>query len=259
MASFIIHHTAGVEFLRILQESKDITLIDDDINSFLLGNLIVDSIKSDDKKRIQEEKIVTHFRSRDMLDHATQYPNLEEFLSKYKFVVASDYSALGYFFHLFTDYMFFTYLFNKTFEYVDEFGNVTKLLKDIRRVHIKKDDKYLEPSEFFNGNISGMYHDYTIMNRIVLDEFGIDIDIDSLIEWARTNFHNPGITEVDYERIVNVLNDLRRYIKSVDDIENQNLDVFRKEDIIEFIKRVSEVFISTYYKKSEKGLYLKID
>ncbi len=258
MASFIIHHTAGMEFLKSLQESSNISLTQDDINDFLLGNLIVDSVRSKDWQEVQEEKIATHFRSRDKLEYATQYPDLGAFLEKYKELVTSDYSALGYFFHLFTDYMFFTYLFDKTFEYYDESGNVVELQDYVKSVHVKKTDKCVSLEEFYGSDDRGIYHDYTVMNRIVLDEFGLEVDIDAMLEWAKNNFHNPGIEEVDYAGIESVLNKLRGYLKSTDEVQDKSLNVFRPEDVTEFIRSVTKVFISEYYKKSEKGLVLKM-
>lgn len=258
MASFVIHHTAGVKFLESLEEMNNIKLSEDDKKSFLLGNLIVDSIRESDKSKVQEEKIATHFRDRDKLDHATQYPNLEAFLKKYGHLLEKDYTVLGYFFHLFTDYMFFTYLFDKTFEYLDESGEPTELVSKVKCVHIKKNNRLVSLEEFFNGNDSGMYHDYTIMNKIVLDAYGIAIDTDRLIRWARDNFKNPGIEEVDYYRIEAVLNSLNKYIASSHAIEGCDLDVFDKDDIIQFINDICKEFIDRYYKGNNRDVKLTL-
>lgn len=249
MASFVIHHTTGVNFLNMLEELNDITITDENKKRFLLGNLIVDSIREKDKSKVQEEKIATHFRDHSKLDHATQYPDLNLFLEKYGNLIPTDYSVLGYFFHLYTDYMFFTYLFEKTFEYLDQDGEPTELISKSAGVHIKKDDKVIPLNRFFNGNESGMYHDYTIMNKIVLDAYGIDIDIEELINWAKDNFKNPGIEEVDYELIESVLRSLKKYIDSSIALDGAELDVFDKDDIISFIDDTCKSFIEKYYKK----------
>ena len=44
MASFVIHTLAAEELLREIENRYSIRLNDDDINKFLLGNLIVDSL-----------------------------------------------------------------------------------------------------------------------------------------------------------------------------------------------------------------------
>ena len=43
MASFVIHHTAGLNFLKQLEEKYHVVLTEEQKKQFLLGNLIVDS------------------------------------------------------------------------------------------------------------------------------------------------------------------------------------------------------------------------
>ena len=45
MASFVIHHVAGLKFLDKLENDYGIVLSDKEKNQFLLGNLIVDSTR----------------------------------------------------------------------------------------------------------------------------------------------------------------------------------------------------------------------
>jgi hypothetical protein len=81
MASFVIHTLAAESLLKEVENKYGVSLIDEDTKKFLLGNLIVDSLKLDMtvpshlegqelidykmelKRKNRLEKISTHFRN----------------------------------------------------------------------------------------------------------------------------------------------------------------------------------------------------
>ena len=100
MASFVIHHVAGIEFLKQIERFYEISLTEEQKNQFLLGNLIVDStkikfkvpkglcsdevtlLKRDYMMKTQEEKMSTHFGNPKDKDLCVQAPIVENFVNK---------------------------------------------------------------------------------------------------------------------------------------------------------------------------------
>ena len=125
MASFVIHHVAGIEFLKRIEKEYNVYFTEEQKSQFLLGNLIVDSIKTnfhipkglDEEElaflkkeyyqKIQEEKVKTHFRMMEDEEVFIQIPVVEKFVEKYQHIIQTNLSAMGYLFHLYTDKMFF--------------------------------------------------------------------------------------------------------------------------------------------------------
>lgn len=264
MASFVIHHTSGVELINKLSKEFGIKIGEENIYNFLLGNLIVDSsnlnltfpsgltseevslIKSAHRKKIQEEKISTHFRNNDDIDLCIQVPNVEKFFQKYNNLVSSDFSALGYLFHLYTDKMFFEYLFDKTFECLDDEKNITIYATKLRFIKILKNNKLVAAEDFFNGEKNeSIYNDYTVMNKLVLMYFKVSFDVYKMQEYAN-GFVNPGIEEVNYQNIIPVINNTNRFVSESYEVENNTLNVFKEEDVYNFIKYVANKFLEEY-------------
>ena len=119
MASFVIHSIIGEKFLEKMEQ--DIVLSEGEKNSFRLGNLVVDVLGFgkpdifglDDEEMLQvrreyckkkiQKKLVTHFRDENKSGLCVNSPRLDYFLFKYQDFVLHDFSALGYFFHLYIE------------------------------------------------------------------------------------------------------------------------------------------------------------
>ena len=93
MASSMIHMAVAKELNDKLKR---------DSKSILIG-----SIAPDIAKLIGENKVRSHFEDRD-----DDIPNLNKFLSKYKVKLDDDF-VLGYYIHLYTDYLWFKYFIPK--------------------------------------------------------------------------------------------------------------------------------------------------
>lgn len=263
MASFVIHTIAGKKLLEQLY-NRGYIISEDKKNNFLLGNLIPDSTRincyiptnlTEDeiknfkkmyKEQIQQEKIQTHFRNNDDLEKCIQYPDINLFLTKYTNLVNTDFSALGYLFHLYTDVIFFNNLFSQTFRFLDKNFKTTQYSKDAKYVVVNKNNKVYTVTEFWNSNNNeSIYHDYTLINKKLLEYFNINININDLL-YSTINFQNPGITEVDYENIIKILVDTHKYIEESIETKNSALNIFSEEQIIKFISDVCNKFIDTY-------------
>lgn len=264
MASFVVHNIAGEKFLQLLEESS-INLSPEQKDKFLLGNLIVDSskikkvipegvsaeelkkIKKYYRNLIQDEKIATHFRDSNDLKLCIQKPDLSKFINKYGNLFTEDISVLGYFFHLFTDKLFFEDLFKATFSCLDREGNETNYAKEVTSMYVKKNGKVYSQIEFWNGdNKESIYHDYTVMNKILLEYYGCIFDKTRLLDSSKS-FINPGIEEVDYSNIISILNKTESFIKESYATEDNTLYVFDYDMVKNFISVVAHNFFNTYY------------
>lgn len=265
MASFVIHYIAGEEFLKLLSKTRKLT--EKEKNNFRLGNLIVDSLDFEEiisenltkeeiikinkeyrKKKI-EKKLCTHFRDKDGLNLCVNLPNLDKFMNKYRALVLKDFSALGYLFHLYTDKIFFKNLYENVISCLDKNRNLTNILKDNVYVKVKKDNKIYSVDDFWNSKNKCIYDDYTKMNRYLFERYNIDFSKNNLQEFANKYFINPGIEEVDYNSISEVLEKTEKYINESKNLDDNDLKVFKEEDILSFIPLVVESFYEIYYEE----------
>lgn len=259
MASYIIHHIAAEQFLSKLEQKYLISFNENEKNSFFVGNLIVDSskLKNPSSKDYQTEKKVTHFRNDENSNLCIKIPNIEMFLEKYSKYIVFDSSIFGYFFHLYTDKIFFEDLFNMTFTSLNSNMKETIYTNETKYILIKKNNKVVPYEEFWsNGNpkVYSIYNDYTLMNKILIQNYGLETDLDKLLLFGM-NLSNDYIEEVDYKNIKKVLNDMKQYIDKSNRIENMILNVFKYEDINNFIDYVCSNAIN--YIEANKKYFIK--
>lgn len=263
MASFIIHTITGERLLKKLEELHNIELPDYEKKQFLLGNLIVDSINTSKeipsniedktnykmviKNKIRKEKLTTHFRDESKEGECIKAPNPNIFYNKYENLIKENMSVLGYLFHLYTDKLFFCNLFRESFETLDKEGNLTNLDKYLTTIRIIKSGMLVDAKEFWSGtNKINIYNDYTIINKLLLEHYGISFETTEYIDFAKENFNNPGIEEVNYKNITNILNEMQKYINDSYEYPNNDLTVFSSDKIIKFIDYVVDEFIKEY-------------
>lgn len=265
MASFVIHTLAAETLLKELENKYGVSLSTEDTNKFLLGNLIVDSLKQDMsvpsnlqgqelidykmdlKRKNREEKISTHFRNPDNEDNILKLPEPNLFIDKYKDLLKKDISVIGYLFHLYTDRYFFSSLFPKTFISLKSNGEIATKEKESHSIRILKNDKVVSDSIFWTGTSPlSIYSDYTILNKLLLEYYGTSFNPEDLLVFSKTNFKNPGIEEVDYSKIEEIINKTKRFIKDSYSDSETTLNVFEEEQVKSFIHEVVSNFLTEY-------------
>lgn len=141
MASAVIHLAVANEINKKLNRDK---------NQLLIG-----AIAPDISKFIGEDKTKSHF----LKELGSNIPDIESFLNKYKNSLTDDF-VMGYFIHLYTDYLWFKY-------FVTEFYDkpmITKLDGTVVKC---------------SGNMLSLYvyNDYTNLNIKLIDRYNMDLKI----------------------------------------------------------------------------------
>lgn len=140
MASSVIHMIVANEINKKIKRDND--------------KVLIGSIAPDISKCIGKSKVESHF-----LDNNCDIPNIDSFLKKYNSKLDDDF-VIGYFIHLYTDYLWSKYFIPEVYKQ----DMITKLDRTI----IKCNDN------MFNMYI---YNDYTNLNIRLLDEYDIDLKI----------------------------------------------------------------------------------
>ena len=202
MASTIIHMAVVHEINKVLKR---------DNNLILLGGIAPDL-----GKIVNGSKIETHF-----LDTNDNIPNIDRFLNKYKNKMNDDF-VMGYFIHLYTDYLWFKYF-------------VPSLYEEGKEIITKLDGTKIKG----NDNIFTLYiyNDYTNLNSKLLDEYNMDLkifynelpEIDNIIEEIPMDKLNLLINETSF-----IIENARREKEYLFDIE----------DIKKFISTSSELILA---------------
>ena len=90
MASSVIHMAVASEINKVIRRDND--------------RLLIGSIAPDISKQVGESKVKSHFLD----EQGNDIPNMDRFLEKYKSKLDDDF-VLGYYIHLYTDYLWFKY------------------------------------------------------------------------------------------------------------------------------------------------------
>ena len=245
MASFAMHYIAGEIFLN----SLDIEPTDFNKNYFRLGNLVVDTLGLNNYSRDEKLKLkmITHFRDEDDGDKCIQIPNVDKFMNKYKDLVDNDYSVLGYLFHLYTDKVFFEYLYRDVIEVLDKDMKRTNIKKDGIYVKAFKNGKIFKLDDFYSGSsIGGLYKDYSNMNKYLINKYHIMFNYDELKDFSNNYFKNPGIGEIDYNNICEVIDKMDNIFRESINNKDEELIVFDIDGIENFISKTVDGFNNKY-------------
>ena len=250
MASFVMHYVAGEKFLSGINYKLSIR----NKNNFRLGNLVVDTIGISDYDRDTklDKKMITHFRDEEDRDKCMQLPNTSIFMDKYRDLVIKDYSAMGYLFHLYTDKVFFKYLYDKVIECYDINKIKTDNISDSYYVKVKKSNTIYKIYDFYSGNKMGLYNDYSKMNKYLIDKYKINFDYNNLKKFSITSFNNPGIEEVNYKNISEIIDKMKLIINSSIFNRVDSLSIFDIDDIDKLLLLVVNSFNYEYSDEVKK-------
>lgn len=190
MASSIIHMAVANEINKVLKRNNDL---------ILLGGIAPDL-----GKIANGSKVEAHFQ-----DTNDDIPNIDKFLKKYKENLNDDF-VMGYFIHLYTDYLWFKYFIPELFDSDKEL--ITK--RDGTKVKCKESVFTLF-----------IYNDYTNLNSLLLDIYNMDLSIfytelpsmNDIIKEIPMNKLNLLINETSY--IIENSKKNKEYLFDVSDIK----------------------------------------
>lgn len=222
MPGYILHMTAAMMFLKRLPKTNRLVMNTAEQNKFLIGNLLPDAVK---------DKTYSHFRNPKSYGDIVEYPETEAFVKKYKNLL-KDSSCLGYLFHLYIDRRFFKDYFPQILEFQDENDQKEKRRDKVTTVYLKRTGQKLPIWDFFSEKY--YYGDYTKMNTYLVHRYHIPMILNPDIE-------NPGIKEVHYEDVRDVLAKLQGYL-SVSESVAEDVKIFEKEHLLAFLENVVKEF-----------------
>lgn len=229
MPGYILHLTAA----KILLDKYDLSV---DQNAFYVGNLLPDTVK---------EKSKSHFRLQERKGKMVEYPEVELFREKYQDLM-NDSSVLGYDFHLYIDRKFFIEYYPKVLKYLNSEFREEEEKNKVEWTYVCKTRKVIPVQQFLSEEY--YYGDFTRMNTWLVEKYRLPIKLD-------TSLKNPGIEEVDYKLVGNVLAELKKYCNSPLDAVHE-LIVFDLEDLIMFLDKAADDWITD---QIENGIYKDIN
>lgn len=140
MASVMIHLSIAEEINKKIKHNKK--------------ELFLGAIAPDISKQLGRSKVVSHFQNGD-----DNIPVLDKFLEKYGCHMNDDF-ILGYYIHLYTDYLWFKYFMTDI-----NYKNMVRFL-DGRVLELNEDEFY-----------KLVYNDYTNLNVRLIDEYDLDLSL----------------------------------------------------------------------------------
>jgi len=199
MASSVIHMCVASELNKKLNRNNDMILIG--------------SIAPDIAKHLGRTKVESHFLEDD------EIPDLNKFLKKYQKNLKDDF-VLGYYIHLYTDYIWFKYFFPD---------------------FVKEDNLYLLDGTVIKGNeelyIKYFYNDYTTLNKVLIDKYDLSLKI---FETKLSKMKNI-IKEIPMNDIQIIVDKTYNIINKSNEKKNY---VFNSEKIDKFINTCVDAIIS---------------
>lgn len=201
MASAVIHLAVANEINKALNRDK--------------SKLLIGSIAPDISKFIGEDKTISHF----IKEKGSNIPDIEKFLNKYKNNLTDDF-VIGYFIHLYTDYLWFKY-------FVTEFYNKPMIMK-LDGTIVKGEEDTIS---FY------IYNDYTDLNIKLLDKYNMDLKI----FYNDLPDLNDIIEEIPMEKVQIIVDQMGTIIKNSGEKKNY---VFNIKNVETFIKISTELILS---------------
>ena len=193
MASSMIHICVAKEINKYLKKDEK--------------KLLIGSIAPDIAKQINEKKTKSHF-----LDNNDDIPNIERFLTKYKNYLSDDF-VIGYYIHLYTDYLWFKY-FIPNFIKGDYIYTI-----DGKKIELSDEKK----TEY-------IYNDYTNLNIRLIDEYNLDL---SMFYEEIPNLENI-IEEIPMDKINIIIDKAGIIIKNTKEKKSYVFDLDIINKFIEF-------------------------
>ena len=200
MASSVIHICVAKEINKVIKRDSK--------------KLIIGTIAPDISKLLGEDKYESHFLER----RDNPIPDLEKFLSKYKNNLNDDF-VMGYYIHLYVDYIWFKYFITKVVS-----GNY---IKELDGTLIKY------TSETFQHYV---YNDYSNLNIQLINKYDLDIN---MFYDERPKIENI-ITEIPMDKLDLIID---KTLFLMEQAKNGKKYLFETKDIYKFISECSETIL----------------
>ena len=196
MASSIIH-------MAVAKEIND--YLNHDYKSILIG-----SIAPDISKQINQDRNISHF-----IKYEKDIPELNDFLALYRSNLDDDF-VLGYFIHLYTDYLWFKYFLPN---FINENESCIYDINTKNKIKVSKDEM-----------LKLIYNDYTNINIDIIDRYNLDL---SIFYEPLPNFKNI-IKEIPMDRLKVIIDKASIIIENSKKHKSYIFDINEIERFISF-------------------------
>lgn len=194
---------------------------------FIAGNLLPDT-----KKKLA--KVTSHFWDPATMDRMAISPDLSRFLHKYESMLENP-VVLGYYAHLYLDEQFVKAYWPQMATFYDNAGRVREKKENITKVRIGKSGKIVSRDDFFSG--AYYYGDYSKLNNYFIEKYQINLNMDY------TKIDDCPVVEVDSRDLYQVMQELSAIMSLCDRTKEDQVQVFSKEKLCQFLEEVSESFV----------------
>lgn len=142
MASSVIHMAVASEINKKLKRDS--------------SKLLIGTIAPDISKLVGQNKSISHF----FVSKEVRLPDMEKFLDKYRNNLDDDF-VMGYYIHLYTDYLWFKY-------FLDDFS-YCNIINAVDGSVVRLIDKKMY--------VEYIYNDYTNINIKLIDKYNLVLDV----------------------------------------------------------------------------------
>lgn len=195
---------------------------------FIAGSLLPDT-----KKR--GKKLGSHFWDIHTIEDMAIAPRLDYFLKMYEKNLENP-LVLGYYAHLHLDERFVNrYWPEQLVAFLDDEGRIKTKRKDITKVKILRTGQLVSRDTFFSDEY--YYGDYTRLNDYFIEKYNIDLSFDYM------DIPDCPIKEVRKEDLAEVIQQLELIGRTCKRSKGEEIKVFSRQGICEFLEETSKEFI----------------
>ena len=206
MASAIIHIAVAKEI------NKDLHMNEKE--------LFLGTIAPDISKQIGESKVKSHF----LPNENTDLPNFEKFLNKYKDNLNIPF-IMGYYIHLFTDYLWFKY-------FMPEITNCNDYIKLLNGHKINCSEEEITTI---------IYNDYSNLNILLIEEYNIALSL----FYADINIPNIKFDEVPLDKLQIIVDKMGTIIENSKNGYTYSFNIDNVKQFIELCTKIISTDIKT--------------
>lgn len=206
MASAVIHIAVAKEI------NKDLKMNEKE--------LFLGTIAPDISKQLGESKVKSHF----LLNDKTDLPIFDKFLDKYKNNLNNPF-IMGYYIHLFTDYLWFKY-------FIPEITNSSDYIKVLSGNKIKCTKEEIEKL---------IYNDYTNLNISLIEEYDLDLSL----FYEDIEIPNIKFDEIPLDKLQVIVDQMGIIIENSKKEYTYSFNIYNVKQFIELCKKIISNDIET--------------